>query len=257
MAASDSTSPSSEKSAGITPSDDPLATAARANPALTIAVITGAVIVARLLAVSDWRVEVGVAILGSAGVTNVLLGSALMLVPFAAPASAIYFAETARSYYAVGRRAYLSALGAIVAGYVSFISTPVALLALLAVFFAVAAIYTFARSRQGRPLVRRKLDPIEYVVTVALVPLLWTLLTFTTPWLPVENITVNGQPIVGYVSSSDSRWTEVLVHDPRVLRIFETSEISSREPCQLPKTSIYGSLREVLNAKEILADCAR
>jgi hypothetical protein len=48
------------------------------------------------------------------------------------------------------------------------------------------------------------------------------------PWLAPEMIVPNGSTVVGYVTSSDARWTDVLLYKPRVVRIYETSAITSR-----------------------------
>src|SRR5947207_15722590 len=75
------------------PIDDPIVAAARAYPALTLGTITGGLVVARLLAVANDRIDVALALLASAGVTNVVIGSAVGLLPLAAPLLALMLGE--------------------------------------------------------------------------------------------------------------------------------------------------------------------
>lgn len=237
------------------PIDDPLLAAARANPTLAVAAVTGALVVARLLAVANYRVDVALALLASAGVANVVIGSALTLLPLFAPLFAVVLINTARAYERAGRRALVTLL----AGFVAVLASILLSAALYFAFFAIgeAVIWAYARvrARRGRPSERPREDPVAWVISVAVFPIAIYLAFLTTPWLPPETITSNGATVVGYVTSSDSSWTDVLLYQPRVVRIYQTSTITSRTACQLPPNFATVRLTELLRRSTDLPDC--
>lgn len=215
------------------PVDDPLVAIATAYPALTVALATGALVVLRLLAVTRNNVDVALGVLQSAGVTDEAIGSALSLLPYAAPGFALVFLDISTSYYRVGRRALVTMYAFLATAVMSAVLTPVIVLLGFAVLFGVLAIVRRVRASGGTPPLRRPEHPMAYVLAIVGYPLLLNAITFANPWLPPEVITSRDQAVVGYVTSSDSTWTEVLTYQPRVIHVYKTPEITSRETCEL------------------------
>jgi hypothetical protein len=236
------------------PLDDPLLAAARANPALTIAVGTGSLVVMRLLAVAELRPDVALALLASSGIANVLVGSAVSVIPYAAPLAAIMLSDIARAYYHADRRALVTALGAILAGMLSLVLTPLVVLGVVVILLLVVRAFIRVRSARGRPYVRRQENLLAHSVGVGF-PVLLLMVTGLTPWLPPEAIVSGGSTTVGYVTQSDNRWTHVLLYAPRVVRIYETSAITSRLSCEMPMDALSDTLVEVLGRMSLLPDC--
>jgi hypothetical protein len=87
----------------------------------------------------------------------------------------------------------------------------------------------------------RLYNPIDPVTPHALIieNLMWLvfIIIFLTlrPWMPAEQLTINGAVSVGYVLSSDSEWTAYLTEDTRMVKYVETDEVESRILCIVDK----------------------
>lgn len=84
-------------------------------------------------------------------------------------------------------------------------------------------------------------DAFPYVMVIAF----QLLFTAGISWISTENITIKDEgntstQIVAQVISVDSPWTTILVTKSRQIRIVETENIVSREPCKAD-ASIWGS----------------
>jgi len=111
------------------------------------------------------------------------------------------------------------------------------------------------RASRGRPAVRLPEDPIAYSLALLAFPFLLPLLLSSTPWLPPESIVSGGSVVVGYVTQTDSRWTHILLDAPRVVRIYETSAITSRTSCQMPSRALDATLLQIVAQPSALPDC--
>jgi hypothetical protein len=235
--------------------DDPILEAARANPTLTIAVATGALVVARLLAVSGFRVDVALALLTSAGIANVVVGSATSAVPTVAPLLTLVLSDLALTYYRAERRALPTALAAAFAAMLSLLVTPAWLVATYVVSLLGLQVLVRFRARRGRPHFRLPENPAAYVLSVAVLPLFVPVVLSSAPWLPPESIVSAGSAAVGYVIQSDARWTHVLLDAPRAVQIYETSAITSRTSCEMPPSPVNSTLLQLVVRRSILPDC--
>src|SRR5205823_3640151 len=138
----------------------------------------------------------------------------------------------------------LAITGSIMAITASILLTPAGLLALYALLLVALGLFLRVRTKRGRPFVRRREDPLVWVFGVAGLPLLLSATTNSTPWLPPETITTKDASVVGYVTASDSRWTKVLLYEPRIVQILETSAITSRAMCKLKPNPLNAPLAE-------------
>ena len=215
------------------------------EPALTIALVTGALVGARLLAVSAFRVEVALALLTSAGIANVLVGTGISLIPLLAPVLGLLLFGTARDYYRSQRRALLTDSVAIILIMTSVIVTPVAAFVAIAVLLLILRLFLRMRAKRGRPVVPRQETPLAYALVVGW-PLIFALVTNSTPWLAPEMIAAGGSTTVGYVTQADTRWTQVLLYTPRVVHIYETSAITSRTLCLMPPNALNITLIQLV-----------
>lgn len=99
-------------------------------------------------------------------------------------------------------------------------------------------------------------DPIAHTLSVAVVPMVIYLAFYPIPWLPPESITANGSSFVGYVTESNSEWTDVLRVDGGVtMAIYETSDISRRVLCRIAPTGITVTLRDLVSPYRGLPRC--
>jgi hypothetical protein len=240
------------------PVDDPIleaVRAVRALPAVAIAAFTGGLVVMRLLTVADYRIDVALAMLTSAGVANVVIGSAVSVLPWVLPLATIAFFTLQRDYHRAGRRAVLSQTAAIWAGFFALLITPVVLLAIFIVGSVVQQLLMRRRQRQGPVSEPRSETLSGYAATMGVFGFIY-LVSLTTPWLPPETIVSNGATTVGYVTDSDSRWTHVLTYQPRVVLIFETSAIAaSRTTCTFAPTPLGATLRDLIGPRASLPEC--
>ena len=187
-----------------------------------------------------------------------LVGSAVSLIPYAAPGTAILLFRTAQAYYHTGHRALLTVYAALLAAVLSLLVTPAVLLGAIALLYVVVEAFVRFRAARGRPVVRRQENLLASFVSVGF-PLLLLLATSFTPWLPPEAIASGGSSTVGYVTRSDSRWTHVLMYTPRVVRIYETSAITSRTSCEMPPNpftiTLGAALGQLLAPRTTLPAC--
>jgi hypothetical protein len=227
------------------PVDDPLVDAAKANPGLAVAVGTGVLVVARLLAVSNFNIQTALAVLASAGPGNVVLGAAITGLPYAAPVLGIALYDVGMTYYRSGRRAVVAlSLAPLLIGAGLLLTPALVLVAILAAFIGTRLV-VFLLRRRGRPVARQPDTPLGFWFTTA-----WPVLTiaalFAGPWLPAEAIEDGGVPVVGYVTSTDGTWTHVLTYQPRTVEYHKTDAITRRYLCEIPSTWVSKSVLDLV-----------
>src|SRR5712664_801274 len=89
--------------APASPLDDPLISLVRSSPALAITVISAIAILARVLVVADFQSDTALALIRGAGLAGVLIGFAVIVVPYGAPLVAYTLVEEARYLREDGR----------------------------------------------------------------------------------------------------------------------------------------------------------
>jgi hypothetical protein len=227
------------------PIDDPILSAVRASPTLATAIFAGALVAVRLLAVSNYRIDIALGLLSSAGASDVILGSALSLLPFAAPLIFIYLWSVSGTYFNAGRRAYFTAYGLGISFGVSVLLSPVGLLALVIALFVALWALSRLRGSRGRPHVRRPEVPVVFAFSVIGVPLFAFSLLVGIAWMPVEVVETRDTTIVGYVAESDSKWTYILQYEPRLIQIVATADVTQRTICEMPRDLLDKPISEL------------
>jgi hypothetical protein len=218
--------------------DDPVGAIARAHPATAI------------------RVEVAQALLASAGVANVVLGSCSpqprgvaqlrrsqsgpLILPLA-----IVARDLQESYYRAGRRAFVTGgiwwYGLLLALFV----TPVGLLLFTAGLYVLGMVWRRYRARRVASAQKQREDLAAYVLTLGVLPFLPLIFFVSTPWLPPENLVIDGSTTLGYVTAVDSRWTEVLLSDPRRVAVYKSESITERTRCTFGRSPLVITLFEI------------
>jgi hypothetical protein len=237
------------------PLDDPLLTLAGKNVAVSLAVLSGVFVVVRLFAVAGWDKDTALALLASAGVANVLLGTAIVLIPAVAPIIAITLLDTGNAYYRVGRRALITVFLGDMCLIASVIVSPAILLLLLAILVGSRLALPRLPWFRGRPpRKRRSEDAVAYVVVLlaAYVPLV---IMTGSPWLPREVIATGSTTTVGYVTSSDGQWTHVLVDHPRAVVVLDTASITVRSTCRARPDLLTATIGELFVPRTAPAPC--
>lgn len=213
------------------PLDDPIVDAFQKHPALSITAVAGVVVVARLLVVSGYDVEVALAVLASAGPANVTVGTMVSAIPYAVLFGALLALDIAGMYYRTDRRALLTM-------YAGILLLGVAVLVSPAIYFAAFAVvagitWLVRRRRTGPGTGKRGEPPLVYAFLVFGIPVVAFLQFNPTPWLPAERLTVDGDVVVGYVTSVDGPWTYVLRDEPRRVEALSSETVSERTDCSL------------------------
>jgi hypothetical protein len=205
---------------------------------LFVAGLTSLVIVLRILAISSFQPWTALAVLTSAGAPGILLGTVLLAVPYVSPTVAMVAFWMYREHpQRTDRDVWLFL--ALIAAVVSLVSTPAILLAFVIFMIAMVPVVNrwFRKSGRVAPADAspyRRFGPIVF----SFLPFVWA---YPAPWIAPEKIVDETHGVlVGYVLSTDSRWTHVLQTQPRTVVILETSEVTGRTYCKDP-ISIWGA----------------
>jgi hypothetical protein len=210
------------------------------HPAITIALLSAALIAARLLSISRFDVSTAATILEVSGVATAVAGTALTLLPFAiALATAVLAVMVFVDDRLIAIAPFLvRLLFALAVGATLFLTAlPLALVTLIVVV-VIALIGRFAR--RSDPEVRiaavvassrlLRIQATVLVVAVALAPII-----LQRPWLPVQAVTFkDGDVTVGYVLG-DSAGQLVLMSDiDRTIQFIDPLTIEKRSICSGP-----------------------
>lgn len=228
----------------------------------------------RLMIVSDYNSNTALAILRSAGYVNTLLGSIIPLAPILMPwiallllwlnqvvASLLAFAAALLiSPAALTWEAFLSIaqhdLQAAHGGGWDVLSFVLAAIAAILLLFELIGFG-----------IRASALSVGLAATVAIVPVMFRLYPLpasdvfytnllTQPWLPAETITLTThQSVTGYVLDSDQDWTEVLLAENRTVVQYHTSQVSSRDMCQIAVVASERPLFPLINTQSELPLC--
>jgi len=237
------------------PVDDPLIELFRSNTTVSVAVMTGFLVIGRLIAVSQFKLETALALLNSAGVANVLIGSTISVLPPLVPIIGWFLVKLAVEYYRAGRRALASAYAAGLTLLLAVEVSPVLLIAAYALAYLSPFAGEWIVRRRGRtPVPRPAENALALLIYVGSLPIIF-IATGNTMWLPAEAITANGHTVVGYVTQSDGEWTSILTDKPRTIVIYATNTISSRSICRIPSQSYSGTLQQILSPISPVPDC--
>jgi hypothetical protein len=220
------------------PVDDPIVDALKSNAGLAVAVATGVLVVTRLLSVTNFQTDVALALLASAGVGNVVIGTAVTSLAVAAPILGIALYDVGMAFYRAGRRAVVSvSLAPLLFGFGVLLTPTVVALAVLGAFIG-SQLTGKALDRMGKPIIRKPDTPLGYWFTLAF-PILTFAALFSGPWMPAEAIDTAGRTVVGYVTSVEGDWTQVLTYQPRSVESIRSDTITRRYLCSV--SSWWGS----------------
>ena len=201
---------------------------------LVITLITGLVIMFRLLGMADWNQATAMAILHENGTSGILIGAFLSILPFIA--STIIILIAVRTPYHLAKNGarpaardlyYLLTLALIM-----IIIGPMIYLTLL-LFGSLIAILTglVDRSRPADTISRQ--NQRIYISTIG-APLVASLILGSTPWLPREVITTTdpaSEKVVGFVLRSDGESFVLLKNQPRSIQYIRPDTIKTRALC--------------------------
>lgn len=222
----------------------PIRRALHDHPATVLSLLAGALVILRLIGVTGYHLDVALALLGAAGPANVLIGTAITLIPYFLPSLAALALAVAlfAPAFAGHRRAALAVAALVLV--LAAEASPVFLLAFMVPISVVAAIL-----QRRRPPATRADAPSDWEWVPMVVPAFGMLLVFNSPWLAPEVVGVEGNHVFGYVVSSDGEWTTILDDSDREVLIVDSSSVSSRTPCQLRPNVLTVTLPELLRPR--------
>jgi len=228
----------------------------------------------RLMIVSDYNSNTALAILRSAGYVNTLLGSIIPLVPILMPWIALlllWLNQVVASLLAFAAALLISPAALTWGAFLSIAQHDLQAAhgggwdVLSFVLAAIAAILLlFELIGFG---IRASALSVGLAATVAIVPVMFRLYPLpasdvfytnllTQPWLPAETITLTThQSVTGYVLDSDQDWTEVLLAENRTVVQYHTSQVSSRDMCQIAVVASERPLFPLINTQSELPLC--
>ncbi len=232
----------------------------------------------QVLVLANANAETAQAIVQAQGTTQILTGALLEVVSTLIPVVCLVliFAPAWRRAFVPSFEVQkfgawsLTATGLVLAGAALPLSS-VAFVALLGLLMAGAAWVgsrqRFARTPSIGPLTEAKTKQIEDSLNAlgrgtlpAMVVIGFVFLLGTDPWLPRENLTVDGDATVGYVLSADSDEVVYLeFSNKRVLRV-PANDVTSREICEWRRGdgSVWDrSLADLLSESESYSACVR
>jgi hypothetical protein len=225
---------------------------------LILAGLSSALVVARVLAISGYDTTTALALLSGGAGPTLVIGTVVGVLPFAVLFVAVV-AWMLRSDVPAGtdQRLLLNILlGFAVFVTMAFVPAVFAIVALL-----IAVSYPFWRdpdrgglhkSQRGSHdreqveahYVRRATDPVPRLLVDAVVlisPLIFWMLAPMNVWLAPERITRSDDSVVvGYVTATTSRWTQVLHDERRIVLTLLSDDIDARTYCQ-PRNHVWSA----------------
>lgn len=228
----------------------PIRSAFADHPALAITLLSGGIIIARLLAVAGYHVDTALGLLASAGAANVIVGTTILLIPYVLViGAAIVVAATLFGPRFAGHRIPMAGLSVLLVA-VAAQGGPAMVLVITLLTTTIGAFY---QRRVPAKAVATVSSDWEYASLV--IPVVAILLTFGTPWLPPELVTVSGHEVFGYVVTVDSNWTTILAASDRELSIVESSTVTGRELCQVAPNVLTVTLPDALTPRAGVPVC--
>ena len=213
----------------------------RQHPTFVATTLLFALVVARVLIVTDFRASTALAVVAAAGVVDVALG--VIVSSWWVLVVGIYVIADARrrttSDDVTADRAFnIQSASAIFL----LVLAPWVVTAALAAFFLLSAWLDRKATAAGQPP-----DPWKGAKFLSL-GLIALLVLMPTMWLPVEVLQREGQddPWVGYVLSVEDEWTSIFVEPERDVRRVRSETVTERLLCKLgtgmPENSVLGIL---------------
>ncbi|MEM9610091.1 MAG: hypothetical protein AAGA99_21905 [Actinomycetota bacterium] len=218
----------------------------RDHPAPVVSVLGAGLIVARLLAVSDWSAETASVLLAEAGATEVLLGLAFDIVGPACALFAIAVAFALRVERV--KNTQWSVFVALLALNLTFVAlatldwiNSVGLLAVLALS-ALAQWLSRNPDRAGRAAgfftAREDNWQLAFVAAIAM-PVSLSLFAGAEPWIPPERIvTADGAAAVVFVVGSDGDSLVIMDGRTRAVHRVEAAFVDQRTICNRSQPSL-------------------
>jgi len=188
---------------------------------IAITVATAFLVLIRLLRVARFDIVTANALVHSAGITSVALGTIVSAFPTVL-GLLLYVSLGFLDLRALGTQ-----IAIVVLGLVFLLLSPWPLVVLSIPFFVLVGSLNYARrnSPEGR---------IGGIALVYVLVLLILLFLRPNMWLPAERLQLAGaDPLIGYVVSEDTTWTTVLRDVDRRIQYIEGSEITARRVCRV------------------------
>jgi len=214
--------------------------------ATTLAISSAIVILIRTLAVSHFDEQTTLVVLSSSDLASLIIGSVALLLPLVVP-MALVMAETSP----ISRTGSPLVWGPVIGVVATLVIVLAPVIQVVSTFLGVVLGLIVIRRRTRGPT---SMPPDRYSLSQLVLPALVGfnvifLITYPTPWLPAERITVNGQPTSGYVLGSSGGWTTVLTDpDRNILRVRDDA-ITARELCNPSQRTDWDDTLAVLLAR--------
>jgi hypothetical protein len=204
-------------------------------------------VAARLLGISAGDPETAYAILQSQGTTSVIVGSLISAIGLLAPAAAFLAIRVVMGPTNDGISKGIMFALAVGAALLTLLDGPAVLIAgSLLLSFPISIIartysYTYKSAPDGKgPYSGKDVILAAYVASA----LVLTTLT-TTPWIPAEDFSVKGHPVVtGYMLSQDNGIDTILTYKPTGVMLTLSGDISRQVTCRAPN---YWKEQETIN----------
>ena len=218
------------------------------HPAITLGLLSAALIAARLLSISRFDVSTAATILEVSGVATAVAGTALTLLPFAIALATVVLAVTVFVDDQLIEIApfLLRVLFALAVGATLFLTALPLAVTTLIIVIVIAVIGRLAR--RGDPNVRigevvassrvLRIQATILVVALALAPIV-----LQRPWLPVQAVTfTNGDITVGYVLGDSANQLVLMSDIDRTIQFIDPMKIEERHICSGP--SVTGGIAQ-------------
>jgi hypothetical protein len=217
---------------------DPLVLFARAQPALTVAGITAAVFVVKVMFVARLNTEVALGIVAATGPAELVFGLIALLFPAFALYLSFVLGLVALTIFRRGGEVAVVGTVSVVAFLIGLATSPVSWILVFIIAVVLGELggrgvdLLFERLRLGKPAA---LKPDERARAIGILSAVFALAVLIQPemWLPPENFRVPEQraDMVGYFIEEDGEWLTVLDETSHRLIRFRESEISDRRLC--------------------------
>jgi hypothetical protein len=225
------------------PNRSPIGAAFRDHPTTVVALLTAGFVILRLTSVSGYHLDVALALLSTGGAPNVVIGTAIALIPLFLPGLASL--AIALAFFAPkfsGHRLAMLTIAAFVL-VLAIEAGPVFVLVVTTLPLVIGAYF------QRRVPRRSGASSSDWEWLPILLPAIAICVLVNRPWLAPELVQVGDQPVLGYIVGSDSRWTTILEDANREILIVDTSTISARRPCQWPPSLFTVSIPDILHPR--------
>lgn len=239
------------------PLDDPVVHAISRNPALAVGAISSTIVLVEVLQAARWQITSALAILASAPLSTVVIGSLVQVVPVAITPAAVIASSWCAAEYTAGRRALVLFVVALNLSIVALVVAPWWLVPAYAGVVGLGEL-RFRRADRGLRAAGKEAtrDRLDFVYAYTLLVLIPVMLLTSAPWMPAERLTLqNGSTLVGYVLDVGAQWTSVLTDSDRQVIRVPSNQLAGRQICQTTAASQLTTIPGMLRPAAALPAC--